>query len=128
MYLKRDRKKIPRSQTPHGFWVIYALFDRNRGIAFVSINITQLAKTINFEVMQKLTANSLEEINLHVGDRHTLTLDDRFSGKFFTGTYILNGVEADKISVDTSTPNVCVITAKKVRRTMFKIKATNPAG
>lgn len=89
----------------------------------------QLRSGITFEEMQKPKANSLEEINLNVGDQHTLSLIGRFSGKFIEEGYTLRGVEPDKIDVVSRNDyKAYIITARKAGTTMFKIIARNPAG
>ena len=88
----------------------------------------QVRDTIRFEEMQKPVANTLPDIDLQVGDIHTISLANAFSGKFISAGYTLNSVEFDKINVVLRDDNTCVITARKADTTMFNIIATNPAG
>ena len=89
----------------------------------------QLASSITFEEMQKPVANTLPDIDLQVGDIHTISLANAFSGKFIADEYTLNSLRSDKISVALNHENnTCVIVALKRGRAMFNIIARNPAG
>ena len=88
----------------------------------------QLRSGITFEEMQKPVANSLDEIELPVGHTHTLSMKERFSGKFIEEGYTHGGVD-DKIDVVRGqTPDIYIITARNKGLSTFTITARNPAG
>ncbi len=79
--------------------------------------------------MQKPRAEPLEEIVLNVGDQHTLSLTNRFSGKFIEDGYTLRDVKPDKINVVSRNDfKAYIITARETGTTTFYIIARNPAG